>query len=219
MWRLVLLFDCFWLFLTIGTLLVHCWYSLSRPVTIGTPMVIFAVLTVFRLSLTVFDCFWRLIHCWYSLGRPVSCDDWYTNSFECFWRLVQCTIRQKQSKGQKTVKTAKMTIGVPIVTCLHRVRLIHKVRVRVCVRVRIRRIHKAAQTPLPCETSIKRASAVITARHPWAGLTVCVYNTWTSIRVAPVRCSSSSLSTTVIKCSIFSDPTRKLSALPPELRS
>ena len=27
-------------------------------------------------------------------------------------------------------KTAKMTTGVPIVTCLHRVRRIHKVRVR-----------------------------------------------------------------------------------------
>jgi len=47
MWRLVhqwsffavwLSFDCFWLFLTIGTPLVHCWYSLGRPVTIGTPM-------------------------------------------------------------------------------------------------------------------------------------------------------------------------------------
>jgi len=52
-----------------------------------------------------------------------------------------------------------MTIGVPIVTCLHRVR----------------RIHKAAQTPLPCETSITCAWAVATARRPWAGLTVCVY--------------------------------------------
>ena len=110
-----------------------------------------------------------------------------------------------------------MTIGVPIVTCLHRVR----------------RIHKAAQTPLPCETCITCTWAVATARRPWAGLTVglCVY-TWTSMRLAPVRCrmllhsllstddacSSSSLSTTVIKFSIFSDPTRKLSALPPELR-
>ena len=31
--------------LTIGRLLLHCWYSLGKPVTIGTPMVIFAVLT------------------------------------------------------------------------------------------------------------------------------------------------------------------------------
>ena len=52
-------------------------------------------------------------------------------------------------------------------------------------------------------------------------------STWTSMRLAPVRCrmllhsllptddacSSSSLSMTVIKFSIFSDPTRKLSAL------
>jgi len=82
--------------LTIGRLLLHCWYSLGRPVTIGTPMVIFAVLTVFWLFLVLcwytvgtvlldmwrlvhqwsflccFDCFWRLVHCWYSLGRPVT---------------------------------------------------------------------------------------------------------------------------------------------------
>jgi len=37
---------------TIGTLLLHCWYSLGKPVTIGTPMVIFAV---FDCLLTVFD--------------------------------------------------------------------------------------------------------------------------------------------------------------------
>ena len=84
-----------------------------------------------------------------------------------------------------------------------------------------------AQTPLPCETSMIRAWAVATSRRPWAGLTVCVYMD-SSMRLAPVRCSvllhsllptadacsSSSLSTTVIKFSIFSDPTRKLSALP-----
>ena len=52
-----------------------------------------------------------------------------------------------------------MTICVPIVTCLHRVR----------------RIHKAAQTPLPRETSITCAWAVATARRPWTGLTLCVY--------------------------------------------
>jgi len=34
-------FDC------LLTFLVHCWYSLGRHVMIGTPMVIFAVLTVF----------------------------------------------------------------------------------------------------------------------------------------------------------------------------
>ena len=41
-------------------------------------------------------------------------------------------------QSSKTVKQQKMTIGVPIVTCLHRVRRIHKVRV-----VGARRIHKA----------------------------------------------------------------------------
>ena len=44
----------------------------------------------------------------------------------------QCTNSVLVVKNsQKTVKTAKMTIGVPIVTCLHRVRRIHKVRIRV----------------------------------------------------------------------------------------
>jgi len=57
-------------------------------------------------------------------------------------------------------------------------------------------------------------------------------STSTSMHLAPVRCrvllhsllptddgcSSSSLSTSVIKFSIYSDSTRKLSALPPELR-
>jgi len=52
MWRLVhqLSFFCgltvfFWR-------LIYCWYSLGRHVTIGTPMVIFALLTVFWLFLT-----------------------------------------------------------------------------------------------------------------------------------------------------------------------
>ena len=108
MWRLVhqwsfllfwLSFNSFWLFLTIGTLLVYCWYTLGRYVTIGTPMDIFAVLTVFWLFLIVFD---DLVHCWYSLGRPVTIG----------------TPMVKNS--QKTVKTAKMTTDVPIVTCLPR---------------------------------------------------------------------------------------------------
>ena len=89
------------------------------------------------------------------------------------------------------------------ITCLHRVR----------------RIHKAAQTPLPCETCITCAWAVATARRPWAGLTVCVYmdvhasGSRSLPRAATLSstytddaCSSSSLSTTVIKFSIFSDP-------------
>ena len=68
MWRLIhqWSFLLFWLFLTIGTLLVQSWY---RPVTIGTPMAIFAVLTVFWLFLTIGT---LLVHCWYSLGRPVT---------------------------------------------------------------------------------------------------------------------------------------------------
>ena len=66
-----------------------------------------------------------------------------------FWPLLyqssqvyqDCTnsvpIIKNNQKQSKTVKTAKITAGVPIVTCLLRVRWIQKVRVRV------RRIHKA----------------------------------------------------------------------------
>jgi len=57
-----------------------------------------------------------LLHFWYSLGSvtigtPMGLsvfDDWYSVPFV--------------KNSQKTVKQQKMTIGVPIVTCLHRVR-------------------------------------------------------------------------------------------------
>ena len=45
------------LFLTIGTLLLHCWYILVRHVTIGTPM-------SFLLYLLYFDFFDH----WYTVG-------------------------------------------------------------------------------------------------------------------------------------------------------
>ena len=71
-----------------------------------------------------------------------------------------CTNSVPSSKTvERQSNSKKMTIGVPIVTCLRRVR----------------RIHKAAQTPLPLKTSITCAWAVATARRPWAGLTLCVY--------------------------------------------
>jgi len=55
----------------------------------------------------------------------------------------QCTNRQN---SQKIVKTAKMAIGVPIITCLHRVR----------------RIHKALRTSIFCllKTSVRLAARV-----------------------------------------------------------
>ena len=68
--------------------MVHCWYSIGRPVTIGTPMV-----------LTVFDD-WHSVPfvktAKMTIGTPMVLtvfDDWYSVPF---------------------VKTAKMTIGVPI---------------------------------------------------------------------------------------------------------
>jgi len=99
----------------------------------------------------------RWQHCWYAqtalcIPDILCCfdcvltvfDDWYSVPFV--------------KNSQKTVKIAKMTIGVPIVTCLHSVR----------------RIHKAAQTPLPCETSIARAWAVATAVARGQGRADCM---------------------------------------------
>ena len=100
-------FDCFWLFLTIGTLLVHCWYSLGRHVTIGTPMVIFAVLSVFWLFLTVLDCFWLFltigIGTLYQSSKTVK-----TIGVSIVTGLLilyqQCTNCQKQSKNSQNSK-------------------------------------------------------------------------------------------------------------------
>jgi len=114
-----------------------------------------------------------------TIGTPMALsvfDDWYSVPFV--------------KNSQKTVKRAKMTIGVPIVTCLPRLYQQYINRQKKTVKpqkndnwctnrhmssTQSRRIHKAAQTPLPCETSITRAWAVVTARRLWAGLTVCVY--------------------------------------------
>jgi len=87
----------FWLFLTIGTLLVHCSYSLDRPVTIGTPMVltVLAIGTVYHSSKN---------------SQKQSKDS--QNSKNHNWPIVtclprlyqQCTNRQKQPKDSQTAK-------------------------------------------------------------------------------------------------------------------
>ena len=103
------------LLLTIGRLLLHYWYSLGRHVTIGTPMVIFAIFAVFWL-------FWLFLtngtlnqssKTLKTIGVRIVTD---------LPRLYQqCTNGVPIIKNsQKTVKPAKMTIGVPIVTGLPR---------------------------------------------------------------------------------------------------
>ena len=78
MWRLVhqwsfLLFDCFWLLLTIGTLLVH----LLGTVLIDLWRLVHqCYFCCFDCLLTVFDYFWRLVHCWYTVGT-VLVDMWW----------------------------------------------------------------------------------------------------------------------------------------------
>jgi len=88
--------------------------TLCRYMTIGTPIVIFAVLTIF-------DCFWRLVHCWYTVGTVLV--NLWRLVHQWFWVfLTTGTVYHSSKNSQKTVKTAKMTIGVPIVTCLPRLR-------------------------------------------------------------------------------------------------
>ena len=81
-------------------------------VTIGTPTVIFAV-WLFLTVLTI------LVHSWYSLGRHV------TTGMPMVIFAVP-TVYQSSKTVKRQSKQQKMTIGVPIVTCLHRVRRIHK---------------------------------------------------------------------------------------------
>ena len=123
--------------------------------------------------------------------------------------MSNAALRSNKTRAQTlTVKTAKMTIGVPIVTCLPRLyqqftngvpivknsqkqskdsqnnkndhwctnrHMSTKTVATVYQSSKISRIHEAAQTPLPRETSNTCAWAVATARRPWAGLTICVY--------------------------------------------
>ena len=83
--------------------------------TIGTPVVIFAVFTVFWLFLTVFDD-------WYTVGAVLV--DMWRLVHQWFWVFLAIGSVYHSSKtvknSQNTVKTAKMTTGVPIVTCLPR---------------------------------------------------------------------------------------------------
>ena len=81
--------------LTIGRLLLHCWYSLGRPVTIGTPMVIFPVLTVF-------DCFWRLVHRWYTVGTVLV--DLWRFVHQWFWVFLTIGTVYHSSKDSQTAK-------------------------------------------------------------------------------------------------------------------
>ena len=174
--------------LTIGRLLLHCWYSLGRPVTIGTPMVIFYF---FNCLLTI------LVHCWYTVGT-VLVDMWrlvhqwsfllFWLSFDCSWLFLTMStllvdLWRLVTNGHfcccdclSTVFWVFLTIGTPLVHCWYSFgRPVTISTPMVCfwrlVQCTIRQkqskdgqnsknhqIHEAAQTPLPCKTSITRHS-------------------------------------------------------------
>ena len=96
--------------------------------TIGTLIVIFVVLTVFWVFLTVFDE-------WYTVPIVKSTQNHWCTIVTGLSRLYQQSNSVPINSVPKQSKQQKMTIGVPIVTCLRRVHRIHEVRVR--------RIHKA----------------------------------------------------------------------------
>ena len=159
----------------------------------------------FDCVLAVFDCFW------YSLGRPVTIGTPMVLSVFGDWCSVPFVKNsQNQSKDSQTAKNDNW--------CTNR--------------------YMSTQSP---PNTQRRANAATsrnlhhmclgTGHSPSPVGRADYVSTWTSMHLAPVRCrvllhsllptddacSSSSLSTTVIKFSIFSDPTRKLSAVPPEL--
>ena len=98
------------------------WRTLCRHVTIGTPMVIFAVLTVTVLPRLYQQC----TNCVKSSQKQSKDSQDSKNHHWCTNRHMStkyqdCTNSVPIVKNsQKTVKTVKMTIGVPIVTCLPR---------------------------------------------------------------------------------------------------
>jgi len=105
--------------------LTHCIIvitDISRPVSLSTVSsqnallfihhynshVVIAALCIWRTL-----CMWRLVHQWSFLLVWLS--------FDCFWLFLTIgTVYQSSKNSQKIVKTAKMTIGVPIITCLPR---------------------------------------------------------------------------------------------------
>ena len=157
---------------------VHYEYAGSPCLTIGTP----------------------LANCWYSLGRPVTIGTVYHSS-----KTVNTVKRQsKQQKSPLVYQSSHVYTESAEYT-------------------KPRKRRYLARPP----------SHVLGSGHSQSPVGRADYvSTWTSMRLAPVRCrvllhsllptddacSSSGLSTTVIKFSIFSDRTRKLSAVPPELR-
>ena len=179
--------------LTIGRLLLHCCTALVDM--------------------------WRLVHQWSFL----CC-------FDCLWRTVHCTNRQKHSKPlvyQSSQVYQDCTNSVPTVYQSSKT---------------VKRQSKQQKSPLVYQSSHvytesaeytkprKRRYLAKPASHvhgQWPqpvgrGQGWLYVSTWTSMRLAPVRCRvllHSVLSTDdACSSSSLSDPTRKLSALPPELR-
>jgi len=105
-WRSMVLFRLFigvlfWWLCVFGGLCVDMWRLVHQQ--------------SFLLFLLSFDCFWLFL----TIGVPIV-----TGLLRLYQQCTNCVPIVKNS--QKTVKLAKMTVGVPIVTCLHRVRRIHK---------------------------------------------------------------------------------------------
>jgi len=108
---------------------------------------------------------WRLVHQWSFLLFWLSLD--------CFWPLLYQSSQVYQDctnsvpiikNSQPTVKTAKMTIGVKMVTCLLRVRRTHKALRRASIRL-------AWYRHMPASSLIYFSSA----QSPSNGLTLCAF--------------------------------------------
>ena len=141
MWRLVhqwsfLLFDCFWR-------LVHCWYTVvSFDIFCNVARVSCNVARV-SCNITGNTCNITRNTCNITGNTCTitrnTCMQHHTKHLQHYRKHVQhytnyvqhykCQMKQQCTNSVQIVKnsqTAKMTIGVPIVTCLHRVRRIHK---------------------------------------------------------------------------------------------
>ena len=160
-----------------------------------------------------FDCFWRLVRRWYIVGT-VPVDLWRL-VHQWFWVFLTIVTVYESSK---TVKRQSNSKKWPLVYKSSHLYTESAEYTNPRKRRYLARppSHVPGQWPQP-----------VARGQGWLYVSI-----WTSMRLAPVRyrvllhsllptddaCSSFSLSTTVIIFSIFSDPTRKLSALPPELR-
>ena len=123
------------------------WYSQNSKKTLGVPIITVLPRLYKQCTNSV-----PIIKNSQKTAKTTTNHHWCTNRHSSTKTVQtvyqQCTNRQKQSKDSQN--STKMTIGVPIVTCLHRVRRIHKAELRQCTSLQTTSCYIISQIIILC---------------------------------------------------------------------